>query len=214
MTYLDFKNRLRTGMSVKVVNQHKYMNIKLIGKIGTVKQIYTDEATVYIDGLRNQYSTTGYFYLKWRDIEFVDEGADVMEEENNNMSNVTNYLNAVKIQYFNNTTPSSYIYANYDPDVKVGDLCVIKSDHHGLGLAKIVEVIDRNDFETCREIVAKVDTTCYDERVKNRAKVAELKSKMEERAKRLQDIALYQMLAEQDSAMAELLTEYRALPNV
>lgn len=214
MKYLDFKSRLRTGMSVKVVNQHKYMNIKLIGKIGTVKQIYTDEATVYIDGLRNQYSGTGHFYLKWRDIEIVDEHIDVMEEENNNMPNVTNYLNAVKIQYVNNIGPSGYIYANYDPDVKVGDLCVIKSERHDLGLARIVEVIDQNDFETCREVVAKVNTECYDERVKNRAKAAELKAKMDERAKQLQDIALYQMLAEKDASMMELLAEYKTLANV
>ena len=213
MTYLDFKNSLRTGMRVKVVNQHKYANINLIGKIGTVKHIYTDEATVYIDDLRNQYSTSGHFYLKWRDIEIVDERNNIMEE-NDDMPNVTNYLNAVKIQYVNNIGPSGYVYANYDPDVKVGDLCVVKSEHHGLGLARIVEVIDQNDFKTSREIVAKVNTECYDERVKNRTKAAELKAKMNERAKQLQDIALYQMLAEKDPAMMELLSEYTGLANV
>lgn len=213
MTYLDFKNSLRTGMRVKVVNQHKYANINLIGKIGTVKHIYNDEATVYIDDLRNQYSTSGHFYLKWRDIEIVDERNNIMEE-NDDMPNVTNYLNAVKIQYVNNIGPSGYVYANYDPDVKVGDLCVVKSEHHGLGLARIVEIIDRNDFETCREVVAKVDTACYDERVKNRTKAAELKAKMQERAKQLQDIALYQTLAEKDPVMMELLSEYTGLANV
>ena len=213
MTYLDFKYNLRPGMHVKVVRQHKYANINLIGKIGTVKQLYTTEATVHIDGLRNQYSATGYFYLKASDIEIINVYNTVMEE-NNNMPNVTNYLNAVKIQYVDNIGPSGFIYANYDPDVKVGDLCVIKSGHHGLGLARIVEVIDQNNFETCREVVAKVNTESYDERVKNRAKAAELKAKMDERAKQLQDIALYQMLAEKDPAMQDLLAEYNGLANV
>ena len=213
MTFLDFKYNLRPGMCVKVVRQHKYANINLIGKIGTVKQIYATEATVHIDGLRNQYSTTGYFYLKASDIEIVNE-CNIVMEENNDMPYVTNYLNAVKIQYVNNIGPSGYHYANYDPDVKVGDLCVVKSEHHGLGLARIVEVIDQNDFKTCREIVARVNTECYDERVKNRTKAAELKAKMNERAKQLQDIALYQMLAEKDSAMMDLLTEYNGLAHV
>lgn len=213
MTYLEFKQNLRTGMYVKVVRQHKYANIKLIGKVGTVKNVYASEALVCIDGLVNQHAASGFFYLEWRDIEIINE-CNIVMEENIDMPNVTNYLNAVKIQYVDNIGPSGFIYANYDPDVKVGDLCVIKSGHHGLGLARIVEVIDQNNFETCREVVAKVNTECYDERVKNRTKAAELKAKMNERAKQLQDIALYQMLAEKDPAMMELLSEYTGLANV
>lgn len=47
-----------------------------------------------------------------------------------------------------------------------------------------------------------------------RNKAAELKAKMEARAKQLQDIALYKMLAENDPDMAELLNEYQAIPMV
>lgn len=213
MTYYTTAHGLRSGMRVKIVRQHKYMNTRLIGKVGTVINPYGAEISVRIDGMTNAYSATGLFYLRASELEIIDEN-DTNMEENNDMPNVTNYLNAVKIQYVDNISPSDFIYANYDPDVKVGDLCVIKSGHHGLGLAKIVEVIDQNDFETCREVVSKVNTECYDERVKNRAKAAELKAKMDERAKQLQDIALYQMLAEKDSSMMELLAEYKTLANV
>jgi tRNA A37 N6-isopentenylltransferase MiaA len=47
-----------------------------------------------------------------------------------------------------------------------------------------------------------------------RAKAVELKAKMEARAKQLQDIALYQMLAKDDPDMAELLKEYQDIPKV
>ena len=87
------------------------------------------------------------------------------------------------------------------------------SEKHGMGLATVIEIVDRNDIETQREVVAKVYTGGYDSRVALRAKVAELKAKMQERAKKLQDVALYQMLAKEDTEMAALLQEYQSLPN-
>lgn len=204
----------KTGMRVRVIKQHKYLNTDLIGKLGTVKSGYGTEVTVMIDGMSNNYSGLGHFYLKTSELEIVDESNNIMEE-NTNMPNITNYINAVKIQYIDSTAPSSYIYANFYPDIKVGDLCVIKSAHHGFGLAKITEVIDRNDFEvSSREVVTVVDMRDYDERIKNREKAAEIMGKMKERAKKLQDIALYQMLAKDDPEMMALLEEYQGLPGM
>lgn len=214
MHWYSYKTGFKTGMRVRVIKQHKYLNTKLIGKLGTVKSGYGTEVTVMIDGVMNSYSGSGHFYFKPSELEIIDEFDNNMEE-NTNMPNITNYLNAVKIQYIDNIAPSGYIYANFEPDVKVGDLCVIKSGHHGLGLAKVVEVIDRNDFEvSTREVVAKVDTSFYDDRVVNRAKAAEIMDKMKERAKKLQDIALYQMLAKDDPEMMALLESYQALPGI
>lgn len=214
MVWYSYKTGFKSGMRVQVIKQHKYLNTKLIGKLGTVKSGYGTEVTVMIDGIRNSYSGSGHFYFKPSELEIVDECINNVEE-NTNMPNITNYLNAVKIQYIDNVAPSGYIYANFEPDVKVGDLCVIKSAHHGLGLARVTEVIDRNDFEvSTREVVAKVDTRDYDERVANRARAAEIMDKMKERAKKLQDIALYQMLAKDDPEMMALLESYQALPGI
>ena len=124
---------------------------------------------------------------------------------------ITNYLNIAKIKFIDNCYNNSktYEYANFDPDLNVGDVCVVKSAHHGFGIAKVEEIVERNDIITQREIVAKVDTDAYKERVANRAKAAELKSKMQERLKQLQDIALYKMMAENDPTMSEMLKEYQ-----
>ena len=209
----DYKNGFTTGMRVQVVNQHKYRNTNLIGKIGTIKSGYGTEVSVMLDGMRNHYSGTGAFYFKASELKIIEECNNNIEE-NNNMPNVTNYVNAVKIQYVDNVSPSSFIYANFIEDITVGDLCVIKSGHHGLGLAHIVEVIDSNSFETPREVVARVDISDYNDRVEKRVRAAELKDKMKERAKKLQDIALYQMLAKDDPEMMALLEEYQALPMI
>jgi hypothetical protein len=134
--------------------------------------------------------------------------------EENNMHTVTNYLNIAKVKFVDGNNERTYDYANYDVFLKAGDLCVVKTANHGLGLARVVEIIDRNDIETQREIVSIVNTEDYDLRVATRAKAAELKTKMQERAKQLQDIDLYQMLAKDDPAMMELLIEYQTLPNM
>lgn len=212
MTYYDMRKAgFEVGMRVEVIRQHKYKKYKFTGLVGVVESNYGNGSiTVKFDNLRNTASSRGVFYFEPADLKIIDEN---MEEKN--MEKITNYLNAVKIQYLDSSTPNYIIYANFDAFLQVGDLCVVKSAHHGLGLAKVVEVIDRNDYEiSSREIVARVDDADYKARVAARTKAAELKAKMEERAKQLQDVALYQMLAKDDSVMMELLEAYQALPKV
>ena len=128
------------------------------------------------------------------------------------MQNITNYLNIATIKYLDSDKVSNYKYANFDPTLSVNDFCVVKSLNHGLGLARVVEIIDQNDLALVREIAAKVDMQDYDFRVAARKDAAELKAKMQERAKKLQDIALYQMLAKDDPEMQDLLNRYQNLP--
>ena len=204
----------RFGMRVKILSHHKYRSFNLVGMTGTVSSGYGSEVRVEVDGLRNPSASSGDFYFKPRELEIIDsvEANNDEVKENETMPNIKNYFNAVKIQFIGDTMPCKYIYANFESDLKVGDLCVVMPAHHGLALAKVTEVINDNNFETPREVVAKVYTKFYDERVMARAKAAEIKTKMQERAKQLQDLALYQMLAKEDSAMQDLLNEYQNLP--
>lgn len=218
MTIRDFYHEFGHGPSpnirVRVLAHSRYKKDNLLNLCGTMIK---DDSKLYgtilvrIDGLENDRSYTGCYYFKPSELEILD---DIIKEETN-MNNITNYLNIAKIQYLNNDTAHSrYDYANFDPELKLGDLCVVKSAHHGLGLAKVVEIQDRNDVELQREIVAKVDTDAFDARVAVRKQAAELKAKMQERAKQLQDIALYQMLAKDDPDMMELLNRFQSLPKV
>jgi hypothetical protein len=200
------------GMHVRIVGQSRYKKDKLIGQCACVIKdchLAYGTITVSISDMHNCRSASGYYYFSPSELEILEN-----EKENENMNIITNYLNIAKIQYLDNTATSRYDYANFDPELKEGDLCVVKSAHHGLGLAKVVEIQDRNDVELQREIVAKVDTTAFDERVGIRKQAAELKAKMQERAKQLQDIALYQMLAKEDSEMMSLLGQFQSLPKI
>lgn len=202
------------GARVKVIRQpNKYYKDKLIGLIGTVRSESGKSISVIFDTVQNERSSYGCFYFKVTELELMDApNNEIMEEKN--MSKITNYFNAVTVQFVGDANPCPCVYANFDPDIKVGDLCVVKPAHHEIALARVAKVIDKNDLELQREIVAKVYTDDYDNRVNMRNKAAELKAKMEARAKQLQDVALYKMLAETDPDMAALLNEYQSLPKI
>ena len=128
------------------------------------------------------------------------------------MEKLTNYVNVAEVSFLNdNTAFRTFEYANYEPDLAVGDLVVVKSAHHGMGLAEVIDIKERTSNDLYREIVAKVDTAGYNKRVDQREKAAELKAKMQERAKQLQDIVLYQTLAKEDPEMAQLLGDFMTL---
>ena len=203
----------KPGVRIRVVNCRSYKRRDYSGMFGTIVENLMRPygiISVELDGEENPVGGHGRFYFRPDELEIVNgNNVDILEE--NNMQNVINYFNIVKVKYLDNDKVSSYDYANFDMDLKVGDLCVVASAHHGFGLARVTEVIERNDVKTPREIVARVDTSYYDGRVTDRKKAAELKAKMQERAKQLQDITLYQMLAEKDQEMKDLLKSYESL---
>lgn len=210
-------DKFKPGMRVRIINLVSYRSKSSIDKIkdryGTVYRVDThwEKVIVDMDGVRNSSSATGHFYFKPHELEIVN---DEYIKEENDMSNITNYFNAVQIKYAGDVNPSRYIFANFDTTLAVGDTCVVKTPNNPLEVATVVEILEGTDYKTDREIVAKVDMDAHNKRVEARAKAAELKAKMQERAKQLQDVALYKMLAESDPAMMELLNEYQTLTNM
>lgn len=204
--YLNRKLGFEVGSRVKVVH-NSYKNFYLIGECGTVRDTTGGKIRVGLDNVNNPNSSYGSFYFKPSELEIIK----FKMEEKTMQNNITNYLNIAKIKFIDSpySTTKTYDYANFDPELKVGDVVVVKTANHGFGVAKVEEIVDQTDIITQREIVAKVDTDAYNERVANRAKAAELKAKMQERAKQLQDVTLYKLLAESDSTMSELLKAYQ-----
>ena len=203
------------GYRVRVVGRGHYKN-KAIGRTGVVASFWShDSIGVRLDGVENTGSKYGYFYFKFTELQFIEPTDCVTnnyEGEKENMK-IENYFNIAMVQFLNdNRTPAAlYEYANFDPDLQVGDRCVVMSAHHGMGLAEVVDFKETTDQPVVREIVTRFDTSNYDARIAMREKSAELKAKMQARAKRLQDLALFQMLAENDPEMAQMLQEYQDL---
>lgn len=185
----------------------KYSKVRP-GAAGTITNVYSPGSIrVRIDGIENTVSKYGDFYFDHKHLKNINT-------ESNNEGRTTimtgNYRVA-NVQFIEgNNLELKYRYACYDPSIVEGDICVVKSAHHGLGIAKVAYFVDTTE-ELTREIVCKCDFSDYNKRVENRKRMAELKDLMNARAKQLQDIALFQMLSEKDSDMASMLAEYQKL---
>ena len=201
------------GARVKVIRQRKYPAENLKGLIGTVRTDSGTNVSVIFDTIKNPRSQYGCFYFKASELEAVDEFTNEQMEEKN-MGKITGYLNCVKVTFQGGDKPSPFHFANFENDLAVGDVCVVKCTNDTLNVVRVAEIIEDVTVDVYYEVVAKVDTDRFVARLEARAKAAELKAKMEARAKQLQDIALYQMLAKDDPDMAALLQEYQGLPKV
>ena len=188
---------------------------KYVGCLGTVDKTYcsTDgkrRVAVILDDHTNQRSAYGYFYFDEWELSHVNAKKKTEEMK---MHKMKNYLSVAEISFVEGSNPTVvYRYACYDPDVKVGDICVVASAHHGLGVAKVVNLLPPSDEELYREIVGRVDASAYRARVENRQLAAETEAAMKKMSEKLQTISLYEAMAKYSPEMAELLEKYKALP--
>ena len=208
------ESRIKPGTRVLIIGHGRYRQ-DLHNRLGTVRWCFvSDRVGVLVDGIRNERSEYGWFYFDIDELEIVsdaDDINDIMEDKTMAISNINGYLNVVRVKFNPEEKPCNHLYANFEPDLQVGDLVVVKPAIHDATVAIVEEIITGDNFTVQREVVAKVDTTAYENRVAVRKQAAELKAKMEERARQLQDVVLYKTLAESDSDMKALLDEYLAL---
>lgn len=194
------KIELSAGDRVEVISDN-YKGCTA-GLTGTVRSNYEGSIAVNLDGMTNTRSSYGCFYYKNNQLKKL--GGDIIMEGN--------YIIAhVKFLEGSNTN-SIYHYALYEgTEATIGDICVVKSAHHGFGLARIVDIKPKSNEAITREVVCKADFSAYEERVACRKRKAELMAEMKKRAAAAQEILIYKNLAASDPAMAELLSEYEKL---
>lgn len=136
------------------------------------------------------------------------------KEENNTMY-IAGDFQVAKVKFLSGTnTNAEYEYAMFDDCGNIGDVVVVASAHHGLGVARITDIISKDEAVTKnfeREIVAPVYMDAYEQRKRNRARLQELNNRMEKRAQELNKLAIFEMLAEKDESLKDMLEEYKAL---
>ena len=137
-----------------------------------------------------------------------------IEEENDAMY-ITGDFKVAKVKFLSGTnTNTEYEYAMFDDCGKIGNVVVVASANHGLGLAKITDIISKEEAVTQkfeREIITPVYMDAYEERKKNRARLQELNNQMDKRAQELNKLAIFEMLAEKDESLKVMLEEYKGL---
>ena len=116
-------------------------------------------------------------------------------------------------------TSKDYDYALYDNNLRVGDHVVVKSANHGFGLAKITEIVSDDCvtqamLDYCnagREVVSGFDMSAYEERLEKRKIAKQLKADMNKKMKEMQELAMFEMMAEKNPELKEMLDKYKEL---
>ena len=198
------------GRRVQVLQSCRY-GAKYTWCYGTIQAAWgPDSIAVDIDFHVNKDSQYGYFYFKSSELEFIKENkeAETAKEGEEKMEKLTKYANVAEVHFLEIFNPSTIECANYDCALSVNDICVVMTKHAGMALAQVTAIREHTDADLFSEVVARLDVSAYESRVEHRKKSAELKDKMQARAKQLQDVVLYQTLAKEDPEMAAMLKEF------
>ena len=194
---------------VRIAASSKY-DKKFIGMVGTIDNTSrSDVIGIKIPGYLNPKSEKGIFWFYYDEIEFI-------ESEENTVLNHNEDFKVAGVKFLSGSnSDKEYYYALFadDADAQEGDLVVVQTGHHGLALAQIssIDDTDKNKVQCSREIVSIVDTTAFENRKAKRKALVELRKKMDKKVKELQETALYELLAEKDPALAEMLDTYKRL---
>lgn len=199
--------KFKSGDRVRVINQ----KCKTWGELGRVTSVYTSYGGEYSKGCYVILDTGRNVYFNCKSLTKISENT---KEENNAMV-VTGDFNVVKVKFLSGTnTNVEYEYASFEDNLNIGDTVVVSSANHGLGLAKVSAFVDKDKAVTKkfeREIVCKVDMSPYNTRREKRAKAADLNNRMNQRVQELNKLAVFEMMAEKDDSLREMLEEFKAL---
>ena len=144
----------------------------------------------------------------------ADELERIMEEEEQ-MAKLTGYKQVAEIIQMG----KSYYYAIYDDGRKYypGDNVIVSGAASGM-VQKIEEIIDPEEAANrmgnkniTAEIVAYVDMSAYEERVEKRKAAEKLKKVMDKVIKEMDENSKYEMYAERNPELKEMLDTYKKL---
>lgn len=108
-------------------------------------------------------------------------------------------------------TGKEYVFACYEDAIYEGDIVVVDT-RYGFQLATVSKIgVKVADTKGLKDVVCKVNMTEFQLRQEKAAKRAEIKAEMDKRVKELQASAIYEMLAEKDDSLKQMLQAYKGL---
>jgi preprotein translocase subunit YajC len=184
---------------------------KYSGKCGFIRKIKPsyERVGVEFDDVKNPNSQYGLF---WFERKYLNPLKSINLENESEEIKLLNGYKSVGIKFLEGSnTEREYIYACYD-EVQEGDYVVVKSGHHGWGLAIISQVFENEVPVECnREVICKFDPSAHFARIEKVKRLAEIKRDMDAKVKELQHLAIYEALAKDSPEMKELLDEFKSL---
>ena len=200
-------NTIYEGDTVRVSNP----SLKSYNKTGLVTIDYGSVVEVQIEGFCGIVFKKSNLTLVKRN----KSNSNRTIKEDKSMVVKGNY-NVAEVTFINGTSSNRYCFALFDENITVGDTVLVDTVN-GYSVAVVENIISKEIAESedyalpTKEVVCKVDFTAFNERKDKRAKAAKLKSDMDKKVKSLQEIAVFELLAEKSPELREMLTEYKSL---
>ena len=114
---------------------------------------------------------------------------------------------------FGESNPSEYTYRTCE-ELEAGQTVIVET-RHGLSVATVTAMTDELpvhlQWEDVKEVAAKADLTAYNLRKERAERRQALRIQMEKRAKELQELESFKVLAHNDEKMQEMVDEYDTL---
>lgn len=139
------------------------------------------------------------------------------EEENEQMAKLTGYYAVAVIEEVTCCCKKDYYYAVFDDGntYKAGDQVLVSSCNKDvLTIKEILTVPEakvKYNKNITAEIICRVDTSAYDQRVENRKKAEKLKKDMDAVIQQMDVTKKYEMYATENPELAALLDQYKEL---
>ena len=215
---LTIKQREKIKVGDKVLIVSKKSHYKGCEAIVAHTFLYRNQVGVYPIGHEDKYHPARYEWEHDRYLRLVYDSVQKIsnkEGENIMATKLTGYkqVAAIKQGY------STYYYAIYDDGRKYypGDNAIVSGAASGM-VQKIEEIIDPEEAakrmgnkSITAEVIAYVDTSAYEERVAKRKEATELKKKMDQVIKQMDESNKYEMYAERNPELKEMLDTYKQL---
>lgn len=140
-----------------------------------------------------------------------------LEEENGQMAKLTGYYAVAVIEEVTCCCKKDYYYAVFDDGntYKAGDQVLVSGCNKDVLTIKEILTVPEAEAGFTKnitaEIICRVDTSAYDQRVENRKKAEKLKKDMDAVIKQMDVTKKYEMYAAENPELAALLDQYKEL---
>lgn len=180
----------------------------LKGRKGVI--VYDGGAIDYgirIDNMHNSRSSLGVFWIDGLNFEILDK-----EKENINMNKLTRYVAVAVVELGGR----DYHYAIYDDGTiyEDGDKVIVSGSNTIKTIKEVItpeEAKNRYSGNITAEVVCRLNTRAYDERVRKRKEAEKTKKEMDKLIKEMDEVNKYEMYAKQNPGLQTLLQKFKEL---
>lgn len=150
-------------------------------------------------------------------LSYNESSLELLNRKEGAIMKLNGNYNVAMVQFLQGTnTTTKYAFALFDNEVTYGNL-VLCDTSNGYGVGRVMDIVSQDDYkgtQVTKEVICKVDFTAFEQRKENRAKAQKIQKEMDKKIKDMQEMMLYEMMAEKNPELKEMLEQYKSFMNM